>query len=187
MDRAERFSDLYRAQYAAVLRYASRRTDPETARDVVADTFLVAWRRMGKVPADPSHAGPWLFGVARLVLANAERSRRRAGRVTARLGQQRLADHAPDTAGVVTERAILERALAGLSSSDQEALKLIGWEELNLAEAAQAMGCSRAAMAVRLHRARRRLERALTAADREDSAPAVGGGTPGQQVTQETS
>lgn len=187
MDRAEQFSDLYRAQYASVLRYAARRTDPETARDVVADTFLVAWRRMGKVPADPSQAGPWLFGVARRVLANAERSRRRVGRVTARLGQQPLAGHAPDTAGVVTERALLERALAGLSSSDQEALKLVGWEELDLAEAAQAMGCSRAAMAVRLHRARRRLERALTAADHEEFAPPAGGVTPGRKVTQETS
>ena len=41
MDRTERFSELYRAQYDAVLNYAWRRTDPETARDVVAETFLV--------------------------------------------------------------------------------------------------------------------------------------------------
>jgi DNA-directed RNA polymerase specialized sigma24 family protein len=58
-----------------------------------------------------------------------------------------------------------------LSDADQEALRLIGWEELDLAGAAVAMGCSRATMAVRLHRARRRLERALgTAFDLPGSA-----------------
>src|SRR5215467_1990764 len=89
MDRAEQFSDLYQGQYEAVLRYALRRTDPETARDVVAEAFLVAWRRLDAVPADQGEARPWLYGVARRVLANAERSRRRAERVTAKLSQQR--------------------------------------------------------------------------------------------------
>lgn len=186
MDRADRFSELYRAQYEAVLRYASRRTDPETARDVVAETFLIAWRRLNAVPADPGQSGPWLYGVARRVLANAERSRRRVARVTAKLGHERRDDHAPDTAGAVTERARLQRALAGLTASDQEALRLVGWEELDLAEAALAMGCSRSTMAVRLHRARRRLERALGAADGEEGGPAVRQVTPVQKVSQET-
>jgi RNA polymerase sigma factor (sigma-70 family) len=163
MDRSEQFSELYRTQYDAILRYAWRRTDPETARDVVAETFLVAWRRLDAVPPDQGQARPWLYGVARRVLANTERAQRRAERVTGRLGHQRRADHAPDTAAGVAERATLEQALASLTTSDQEALRLIGWEELDLAEAALAMGCSRSAMAVRLYRARRRLERALAA------------------------
>jgi RNA polymerase sigma-70 factor, ECF subfamily len=165
VDRAGRFSELYRAQYDAVLRYAWRRTDPETARDVVAETFVVAWRRLDAVPADEHEARPWLYGVARRVLANAERSQRRAQRVTAKLGQQPQDAHEPDMAVAVTERARLARALASLGEADQEALRLVGWEELDLAEAALAMGCSRSAMAVRLHRARRRLERALGAVD----------------------
>jgi len=69
MDRGDRFSELYQAQYETVLRYALRRTDPETARDAVAETFLVAWRRLDTVPADHAQATPWLYGVARNVLA----------------------------------------------------------------------------------------------------------------------
>jgi RNA polymerase sigma-70 factor, ECF subfamily len=185
MDREERFSELYRTQYDAVLRYAWRRTDPETARDVVADTFLVAWRRLDAVPAQEAGTRPWLYGVARRVLANAERSRRRAERVTGRLGQQRQND-AQDPAAAVTERARLVQALASLPAPDQEALRLVGWEELDLAGAALAMGCSRPAMAVRLHRARRRLERALETADRPRETPAIRGATAAPAVREES-
>lgn len=173
MDRAERFSELYRTQYDAILRYARRRTDPEAARDIVAETFLVAWRRLDAVPPDLGQARSWLYGVARRVLANAERSQRRAERVTSKLGQQRRDDRAPDTAAGVTERARLEQALASLTATDREALRLVGWEELDLAGAALAMGCSRSAMAVRLYRARRRLERALATGDDPQAMPAV--------------
>jgi RNA polymerase sigma-70 factor, ECF subfamily len=168
MDRGDRFSELYRAHYEAILRYARRRTDPETASDVVAETFLVAWRRLDAVPADPGQVEPWLYGVARLVMANAERSRHRVQRVTVRLGRESRVDQVPDTAGAVTERDRLAQALASLTASDQEVLRLIGWEELDLAGAALAMGCSRSTMTVRLHRARRRLERALDTVDHQE-------------------
>lgn len=188
MDHGDRFSELFRARYEAVLRYASRRTDPETALDVVAETFLIAWRRHEEVPADPGQALPWLYGVARRVLANAERSRRRADRVAARLSQERSIGHVPDSARGVAERSRLGRALATLTATDQEALRLVGWEELDLAEAAQAMRCSRAAMAVRLHRARRRLEQALRTADSENGerGPAARQALPARKISQET-
>jgi RNA polymerase sigma factor (sigma-70 family) len=186
MDRVERFSELYRTQCDAVLSYAWRRTDPETARDVVAETFLVAWRRLDAVPPDGGEARPWLYGVARRVLANAERSRRRGEWVRGKLGQQRQGEYAPDMAAAVTERASLEQALASLAVSDQEVLRLVGWEELDLAEAAVVMGCSRSAMAVRLHRARRRLERALGAGEGPPGTSAAGPVTPVQAVSQES-
>ena len=186
MDRGDLFSAMYRAQYEAVMRYALRRTDPETARDVVADTFLIAWRRLDSVPPDPAQATPWLYGVARNVLANADRSQRRAERVAAKLGQERQADYGLDDVHAVLERARLERALAKLTPADQEALRLVGWEQLDLAEAALAMGCSRSTMAVRLHRARRRLERALRTADCEEGWPASTRPTPVHKVRQET-
>ncbi len=139
---------LYRAHHDAVLRYACRRTDPEPARDVVAETFLVAWRRMTEVPADPAEALPWLYGVARLVLANSDRSRRRSEQLATRL--LRDADGigpTPDLADAIAERARLRQALERLPEPDREALRLVGWEELDLAGAAAAMGCSRSAMA----------------------------------------
>lgn len=183
MDQAEKFSDLYRAHYEEVLRYALRRTDPETARDVAAETFLVAWRRLDVVPADSGMASPWLYGVARRVLANTTRSRLRAERLTARLGQDRSVTSAADAAGAIADSDRLRSALATLSELDQEALRLVGWEELDLAAAALAMGCSRATMAVRLHRARRRLEQVLGMAD---CRPASGRTGPLSQISQET-
>ena len=183
MDQSEKFSELYRAHFDAVMRYALRRTDPETAKDVVAETFLVAWRRLDAVPADGAMASPWLYGVARRVLANSTRARLRADRLTARLGQDRSVASSADAAGAIAESDRLRHALATLSELDQEALRLVGWEELDLAAAALAMGCSRATMAVRLHRARRRLEQALGMTER---GPAGGRNGPLREISQET-
>jgi RNA polymerase sigma-70 factor (ECF subfamily) len=186
MDRADRFDELYREHYAAIVRYARRRADPDTAGDVVAETFLIAWRRLDSVPAEQAAVQPWLYGVARRVLANSERSRRRTHRVAVRLGQHSRDDLVPDTAGAVAERARLAQALATLSGSDQEVLRLIGWEELDLAGAAVAMGCSRSAMTVRLHRARRRLDKALSAIDNEEPGAAFSTPVRVQKMRQET-
>lgn len=165
MDVEERFNALYGAHYRAVLSYAARRTDPDTARDVVAETFLIAWRRLEAVPADSGQVEPWLYGVARRVLANADRAQRRTQRLAARAIQD-LADEAlADPALVVSERHRVLQALHRMPEAEREALRLVGWEGLDLAGAALAMGCSRSAMAVRLHRARRRLEAELGAAD----------------------
>lgn len=186
MDRAERFSDLYQRQYEAVLRYALRRSDPETARDVAAETFLVAWRQFDVIPVENGMVGPWLYGVARRVLANTERSRLRAERLTNRLGQERRCASVPDQAGSIAEIARIRAALATLSEPDQEALRLVGWEELDLAAAALAMGCSPTTMAVRLHRARRRLERALGTPGRATQRPVSRRAGPRQEISQET-
>src|ERR1041384_2011083 len=62
-DRVER---LYREDLRAVLRFAATRTDAARATDAAAEPFLVAWRRLDAGPAEPR---PWLFGVARRVIA----------------------------------------------------------------------------------------------------------------------
>jgi RNA polymerase sigma-70 factor (ECF subfamily) len=162
----ERLTALWREHHAAVLRYASRRTDAEAAQDVVSDTFLVAWRRLPEVPDDPAQARPWLYAVARRVLANSDRSRRRTQRLSTQLSRAGVdAEGVPDPAEGVTERALVRQALGLLAERDAEALRLVCWEDLDLAGAALAMGCSRTAMAVRLHRARRRMATALRLAD----------------------
>ncbi|HEY7668545.1 MAG TPA: hypothetical protein VIE12_10530 [Actinomycetota bacterium] len=42
-----------------MLGYVLRRTDPEEANDVIAETFTVAWRRLEQVP-EGDGALPWL-------------------------------------------------------------------------------------------------------------------------------
>ncbi|WP_034215688.1 RNA polymerase sigma factor [Actinoplanes subtropicus] len=150
------FESLYRACYEDLLRYALRRTGrPETAADVVADTFLVAWRRFGDIPA--GSARPWLFGVARNVLANQHRAERRDTDLAARLrhelsGATVTAPEAP--AGIAS-------AFATLNAADQELLRLVAWEGLSAEELAVALDCSANAARIRLHRARARFAGAL--------------------------
>ena len=143
-----------------MLAYALRRADPATAEDVVAETFLIAWRRMDDVPSRPL---PWLLGVARRVLANLRRGERRRGALLDRLRREPAAP-AQTAPGEEEGRALA--ALASLPERDREALLLHAWEGLDHAGAGTVMGCSAATFAVRLHRARQRFARELAALDR---------------------
>lgn len=58
----ERFVALWTEHAPRVMAYALRHVGPDGAEDVVAETFLVAWRRLDRVPED---ALPWLLVVAR--------------------------------------------------------------------------------------------------------------------------
>jgi RNA polymerase sigma-70 factor (ECF subfamily) len=156
------FDALFRAHVGAVHAYALRRSDPATADDVVADTFLVCWRRLDRVPDTPL---PWLYGVARRCLANRMRAERRQ-RDRQRSARALAVDPAPGTVEVFEQRARTREVLAALSQLPQrerEALQLCAWEGLDPSDAAVAAGCSGATLRVRLHRARRRMAALLDA------------------------
>jgi len=164
-----RFGRLYREHGRAVLAYSLRRTgDPEDAADVVAETFLIAWRRLGDVPAG-DRARLWLYAVARRVLANRRRAEQRRTRLGERLAESLRTELAtpPVPSG---EAAATLRAIGELGDGDRELLLLVSWEELSPGEAARVLGISSLAARSRLHRARRRLRALLeqreTAADR---------------------
>ena len=155
------FTALYAAYHPHVVKYALRRlADLDASVDLAQDVFVVAWRRRAQVP-DPGL--PWLYGVARRLLANQWRARRAAPTilplVTGGAGHDLSAD--PAGQGAADRLGEVRAALARLPDLDQEILRLIGWEELTLAEAAIALGCRRTTAAVRLHRARRRLAEAI--------------------------
>jgi RNA polymerase sigma factor (sigma-70 family) len=154
----DRVAALYAAHGPAVLAYACRRTDPDTAQDVLGEVFLVVARRPEDVPGD---ALPWLYGVAGNVLRNEARAARRRAALAARAAREPVAFVHPPA---LPDRP-LGRALATLGAADREALLLTAWEGLDTARAAHAVGCSRATFLVRLHRARRRLAAALAAQD----------------------
>ncbi len=162
-DREERFRRLYRAHGRAVLAYAVRRTaDPQDAADVLADTFLVAWRRLEELPSG-DHALLWLYGVARRTLANQRRAEQRRGRLAERLRHElpaALAAASPP--GAPPDRAVLH-ALRELTADEREILLLAGWEQLMPSQIAGALGISGLAARSRLHRARRRLAAGLAA------------------------
>ena len=149
--RRDRFEHLYRSNYEAILGYARRRSGPDEAADVLAETFLVAWRRLDRVPEGDA-ARLWLYATARRVLANNERARRRRGRLDARLRES-----SPNATAATGERGVLAAAFANLSAQDRELLSLAGWEGLDAKQIGTVLGCSANAARIRLHRARRRL------------------------------
>jgi RNA polymerase sigma factor (sigma-70 family) len=153
-----RFRRLYEEHYEMLLAYAARRCpDPSEARDIVADTFLVLWRRLEAAP-DDKEVPLWLHGVIRRVLANHYRGRMRRDRLAARFAQ--TAREAPETDELAETnmhaRQVLN-ALMALSEQQREVLLLAAWEQLSTVEIAAVLGCSENAAALRLHRARKRL------------------------------
>jgi RNA polymerase sigma-70 factor (ECF subfamily) len=154
----ERFEALFRANHRAVVRYAQRRTDPDTAEEVAAETFAIAWRRFHAAPA--AEPLPWLLVIARNVLANRRRAAQRAGEKEHRAASEPLAAMT-DPAERHAEREAVMRAFAKLSESDREVLRLVAWDGLTAAAAGRVTGVSRLAFSQRFGRARRRLRSAL--------------------------
>jgi RNA polymerase sigma-70 factor (ECF subfamily) len=161
-DSRAQFERVYHDCYAAVQRYTARRVPPEAVQDVVADTFVTAWRRYGELHGEPL---PWLLGIARRTAANQRRGGARREALRERLsGEQRLSAEPRLGEG----DAHLTAALATLAERDREALMLVAWDGLEHRVAATVMGCSTGAFTVRVHRARRKLERALA---RQETSP----------------
>jgi RNA polymerase sigma factor (sigma-70 family) len=148
---------LFGAHYWAVRGYVLRRSPGPAVEDVVAETFLVAWRRLDSVGADPL---PWLLGVARRQLANQYRADRRRGALAERL-RSLIPSHDPGWDPPTEMSGRLAAAIASLSSREREALLLVAWEGLEPSRAARAAGCTPAAFRVRLHRARHRVAEQL--------------------------
>jgi len=159
-DRQVRFTALAHAVGPALRRYVVRRAPADLVDDVVADTFLVLWRRLDVVPSDDPL--PWCYAVARGCLANAQRSVRRQARLAEKLASAPV-DAPPDD----TE---LHLALARLPEPEQELLRLWAWEQLQPHEIGLAMDLTPNAVSIRLHRARKKLA-AFLADGRKSDAP----------------
>jgi RNA polymerase sigma factor (sigma-70 family) len=160
-ERQRRFEAAYAAHHGPVLGYVLRRTtSPDDAADVLAETFLTAWRRLEDMPREPQ-CRLWLYGVARRVPANHYRGERRrsalAGRLRADLA---AAYHPPEYTGELARIAAAFRALPG---AERELLALSAWEELDPGQIAVVLGRSRNAARIRLHRARKRFAVQLAA------------------------
>ena len=146
---------MFATHHDAVRRYVVRRQVGALVDDTIADTFLVAWRRLDEIP---DRTLPWLLGVARRVLADQRRAVRRRRSLSERLHVGALTDGVArdwePPAGLTPEIA---SALAALTEHEREALLLLAWDGLSATDAARVAGCSAAAFRVRLHRARKRV------------------------------
>lgn len=163
-DPAHAFEALFEQHWSAVHAYARRRVrTADDAHDVAAETFTVAWRRFAEIP--PEHTLPWLYRTAANVLHNRDRGDRRRARLGAKLAS--LPDgRAADPADIATDDRVLVEAFTTLSEDDREVLRLVAWEGLTNTEVALVLRVSTNAAALRVSRARRRLESAIATAER---------------------
>jgi RNA polymerase sigma factor (sigma-70 family) len=148
----EQFTELWEAEAPHVLAFASRHVGAEAAHDVVAETFLVAWRRWGDVPTP---AIGWLLVTARKVIGNRARASRRVRALQERIALlDGVAAYVADSAdAALSRREALER-LGRLDEQHREALLLVSWDGLSNDDAAAVLGIKPATFRRRLSRAR---------------------------------
>ncbi len=153
--REERFTALVTLVSQSLRKYVGRRTDPDTAQDVLAEALVVLWRRLEDVPTD--NPLPWCYAVTRGCLANATRAAHRQRRLVERL----TLVQARESFEPVLDDADLYDALGRLSDQDRELVRLWAWEQLAPQEIAVVLGVTPNAARIRLHRARAKLGQLL--------------------------
>lgn len=165
-DRADHFEQIFLRHVDPVRRFLVRRGTAADTEDLVAATFLTAWRRIDRIPA--GHELAWLYRVAAHHLANHRRGQRRHDALI-----ERVAAHAEPPPALPEPDQIdpaIARAMAHLPAADRQLLELMAWEELEGDRLALALGVSRATLRMRIHRARRRMRAALQR-ERPDYTP----------------
>src|SRR4051794_22330666 len=155
------FAALYQRHYCAIRDFCRRRVPRDVVDDVVAETFLTAWRRIDDIPhGDQSLL--WLYGVAYRVIGHHWRSAARRRRLEDRMHviNGGAASSATDDAMVAADqcRLVLDAA-ARLSETDADVLRLAAWEQLSMAGIAEVLGIAPNAVKQRLHRAKQHLGR----------------------------
>jgi RNA polymerase sigma factor (sigma-70 family) len=153
-DLAERFTTLYRQHHAQLRGFAQRRVGSAWADEVVAETYLVAWRRITDVP---ELAVPWLYRVALFEIANLRRRQAKNVRLGHALRHSNPPGESDDNTDTTELLRAVARAFGTLKPRDQEILRLAAWEHLTMTDGAAVLGCSVSAYRMRLHRARARL------------------------------
>jgi RNA polymerase sigma factor (sigma-70 family) len=161
----EWFAVLY-DRYAAVLhRYAARRVGADAADDLVAATFLAAFRARTRYDLGRPDARPWLFGILTKEIARQHRTESARWRAMARsapdLPADGLADQVAAYVSAQAQRGALARALARLAPADRTVLLLIAWGDLSYDETAQALGIPVGTVRSRLSRARAQVRASL--------------------------
>ncbi|MGV9404958.1 RNA polymerase sigma factor [Streptomyces sp. NPDC003667] len=151
-------------------RYIARRLGSDTADDLMAETFVIAFQRRRRYDPAIPHARPWLYGIATNLIGRHRREEARRLRALLRAASLAPGTEHGGPEDRVTERlsgsshSALAGALAGLPARYRDVLLVIAWGELDYAEAAQALSVPVGTVRSRLHRARTRLRKALAAA-----------------------
>lgn len=156
------FSQLFDEYAKAVYNHAFRLTAswPE-AEDVMALTFLEAWRLRGKIDPEGGSLRPWLLGIATNVARNTRRAARRHDDALARMPRgESVPDFADEVVGRIDDAerlSAIKQAYGKLRKQEQDVFALCVWAGLDYAQAAEALGIPVDTVRSRLSRARRKL------------------------------
>ncbi|MER6327758.1 RNA polymerase sigma factor [Streptomyces sp. NPDC014983] len=173
------FAELFDSYARGVYNHAFRLTaDWSTAEDIMATTFMEAWRLRHRIDSEGGSLRPWLLGIATNTARSQYRGNRRYRRAALAAAAAEL--HVPDHADEVTEQidgrrelAVTLRVLASLRRPEREVIALCAGEGLDYEAAAKALGIPVGTVASRLSRARRRLRSLADAELARSAGPAV--------------
>jgi RNA polymerase sigma-70 factor (ECF subfamily) len=157
-DARSTFEDLYRNHFVAIYAYVLRRASRTDTADLVADVFATAWRRIDDVPAGLD-SKMWLYGVARRIISQHYRSKGRVDRLKSKLLHNALLVSPGDQSESFDLDTQVRQLIKSLRDDDRELVTLIVWDGLTHAEVAMILGCTANAVAIRWHRALKRLRR----------------------------
>lgn len=161
----ELFALLFRRHAGHIARYAARRLGPGAAEDIVAETFLTAFRQRGGYDVTRLDARPWLYGIAGNLIRRHHRDEVRELRALERTGTGPVAESFTDRsdsrlAADAASQAVAA-AIASLDPGQRDVLLLITWAELTYDQVAEALGVPEGTVRSRMSRARARLRTAL--------------------------
>ena len=161
----EQFTLLFRRHAPHIQRYVTRRLGADAADDIVAETFLLAFRQRERYDQSRADARPWLYGIATNLIGRHRRAEVRQYRALTRTGadpvMEPFTDRVDDRVSASTASRRLAAALARLSAELRDTLLLVAWGDLSYDEAATALGVPVGTVRSRLNRARSRLRRTL--------------------------
>jgi RNA polymerase sigma factor (sigma-70 family) len=191
----ERFAALFDRHAAEIHRYLARRVGHDSADDLVAETFLIAFRQRDRYDESRQNARPWLYGIATNLLGRHRRQEIRFFRAFARIGAdpavlsglessplqlaEPLADRVTERVAAEGVRQQLAAALAGLHKADRDVLLLVAAADFSYQEVALALKIPVGTVSSRLARARRTIRQALGGVDPTDENDGPGGGKEG--------
>ena len=161
----EQFGAIFDAYFAEIHRYVVSRLGPDPAEDVVAETFLTAFRKRTHYDAGRAGVRTWLYGIATNLIGKHRRSEVRALRALARRSPEaRVEAHDDRVAAQVSAERLrpdLAAAIAELSPGDRDVLLLVALAGLGHDEIAAALEIPYGTVGSRLNRARRKVRAAL--------------------------
>jgi RNA polymerase sigma-70 factor (ECF subfamily) len=162
-DNEARLSSLHELLAVELLNYFLRRvTSREDAADLLADTFLAAWRHIASLPKEAEAARMWMFVTARNVHHNHQRGTRRRNRLADQLRLDLTSNTSEAEAPIAAEELLdVRAAVRDLPEDQRELVMLIHWEGFTLPEASRVVGIRESTARGRYQRARATLHARL--------------------------